>query len=207
MLAGCMVDGGGGGSKPPPGKDWFGNPAPTGPVCAPVGKKPVFPYDPRSQQKPSVVPDGWRWMVVTLRVNAVVIRGDGTIDVNACNVATVHVDASQAGNPLPIKMNTQTGEITNLPYDGTIRTPWTNTWFVFAYDPRTWDHDIPPQYNIILAVRWDVALDPPGTPRPVQLRCAIGVFGQDVEYEVHQNPASRGGRSVQCRHSNNAYWI
>lgn len=203
-LAGCM---GPAGSEPPPGKDWFGNPLPTGPACVrePV-KPPAFPYDPRSQQRPSVVPAGWRWMVVTIRVATVVIREDGTIDVNACNVVVVHVDASQAGNPMPVKMNTQTGQITNLPYDGQIRTPWSTTWFVFAYNPETWDGP-PPQYNVILAARWDVALDPPGTPRPTQLRCAIGVFGQDVEYEVHQNPASRGGRSVECQHRGNAYWL
>jgi hypothetical protein len=203
-LGGCKPEGG-----PPPGKDWFGNPVPTGAACnlrPPVARhKP--PYDPNTGMRPPVVPPGWRWVVIELTLHAVHVHAKTLVaDVNHCVPVRVHVYASQEGNPEPIKMEVNSGQITDLPYDGVQVTPWANSYFIFAYDPSTWKHEFAPSYRVELIATWDEALDNSGADPPTLLTCHIVLGGGTPLFRGESSAKAVERKTATCRYSGNHYW-
>lgn len=202
-----------GGDQPPEGKDWFGNPIPTGPACdarPPVPRQRPL-YDPRSGARPSVVPPGWSWIVITLQLRAVFIDRTGRADVNHCVPVRVHVHASQDGNPAPLKMNMGNGEVSLLPYDGVQTTPWLTSYFIFAYNPKGWKGP-PPTYKIDFISTYDVEFDTSGALFPDELVCHIGIGGGMFIVESRSNKLARGRQTAQCQLNHpgspqlNHYW-
>lgn len=197
LLAGCMAADGDG---PPPGEDWFGNPLPTGPAC---DARPPVPrdrplYDPRTGGRPPVVPAGWSWVVITLQLHAVVIDRAGKPNVNHCVPVRIHVYAQQDGNPSPLKLNTGTGEVTLLPYDGVQTTPWLTSYFIFAYNPIGWKGP-PPTYKIDFVSTYDREFDTSGAAFPDELVCHIGIGGGMWIVENRSNLRARSRLTADCR--------
>ena len=193
MLTGsCMAADG---EQPPEGQDWFGNPLPTGPACdarPPVPRQAPL-YDPRSGVRPPVVPAGWAWVVITLQLHAI---KDGNI--NHCVPVRIHVYAQQDLNPSPLKLNTGTGEITPLPYDGAQTTPWLTSYFIFAYNPEGWKGP-PPTYKIDFVSTYDAELDTSGAGMPDELVCHIGIGGGMFVVESRSNLRARARLTADCR--------
>ena len=220
FTAGCAGPtgggGGGGDSKPPPGQDWFGNPIPTGPACpVPEARSREFvPYNPESGGRPPFVPAGWAWIVITLRLQAVgYVTGERALRVDRCVGATVHVGATQEFNPRPIKMNMGNGQVTPLPFDGDVTTPWLSTYFVFAYNPKpeppAQAPPHPPVYEIDFRAFWDAEIHDSDYPN-IKIRslvCHIGIGGGYFVVEGKSAAVSRGRMSTECKYKHAHYWV
>jgi hypothetical protein len=137
-------------------------------------------------------------MVITLQLHAVFVDRLGTPNVNHCVPVRVHVYAQQDLNPSPLKLNTGTGEVTLLPYDGIQTTPWLTSYFIFAYNPVGWKGP-PPVYHIDFVSTYDVEFDTSGAAFPDELVCHIGIGGGLPVVEQRSNKLSRGRQAADCR--------
>lgn len=208
VLAGCTGPLASGGDQPEPGKDWFGNGDPRGGACdareALSRSRPL--YNPATGGRPSMVPAGWSWVVITLKLHAISIDPETKwFNVNHCVPVRTHVYARQDGNPTPVKMNTGTGSVTPLPYDGVKTTPWVTSYFIFGYNPDGWQGP-PPTYKIDFVSTWDSTFDNTSARRPNELVCHIGIGGGYELVEARSNELARGRLTADCKHTGNHYW-